>query len=111
MNQALINWQEALRRIGDDEEFLVELLKELGVQLEEQLDSLKAAVMNAEYDQVSRIAHSLKGAASNLNADRFADLFLTLENMGRDKNLTQAGETLQAIDDTKQEFDRYLEQF
>uniref|UniRef100_A0A7S2NYG0 HPt domain-containing protein n=1 Tax=Leptocylindrus danicus TaxID=163516 RepID=A0A7S2NYG0_9STRA len=67
----VINWDEAMEQVGDDEEFLRELLGDLRMEIEAQLgkidEALRAHTLTPEmYQVVARAAHVVKGASSNL---------------------------------------------
>ena len=46
------------------------------------------ALQSNNYDEVRSIAHSLKGASGNISAKNLRLLFLQLEDMGKNKNLS-----------------------
>mmetsp|Transcript_26758 Transcript_26758/g.41512 ORF Transcript_26758/g.41512 Transcript_26758/m.41512 type:complete len:121 (-) Transcript_26758:551-913(-) len=67
----VINWDEAMEQVGDDEEFLRELLGDFRSEVEAQLvkidEALRAHALTPEmYHVVARAAHVVKGASSNL---------------------------------------------
>jgi len=88
----LMNYDEAIERLGGDEEFLVELLEELLNQLNTNLSEIKEAIENRDYRNLKLIAHSLKGASANLNVTRMAEHFLRLENLGAEGSVEGADE-------------------
>jgi two-component system, sensor histidine kinase and response regulator len=73
--------ETALRkRIGDDGEFLEELLGIFVSTIDEQVVSLLAAVTRGEAAAVATHAHAIKGAAANVAADALARAAAALES-------------------------------
>lgn len=97
MQEALIDWEGALDRLGGDKEFLIELLHELVSQINHEFDNLKKAVAGSDFDTVKKIAHGLKGAAANLNTDRLAKLFSEMEIMSNAQNFSDVNGILAEI--------------
>ncbi len=97
MEEQILDYEGALERLGGDEEFLLELLEEMLIQLDSGLLELKEAVAEADYEKVKRTAHGLKGASANLNIDRLAQLFKQMEVMANEQNLTNADTLMQEI--------------
>jgi len=94
MEKQLLDLETALERLGGDKEFLVELLEELVQQIDQSLPELKAAVEAQNFDEVRSLAHGMKGAAANLGADQATEIFLQLEMMGKNHDLSGAAEAL-----------------
>jgi len=97
MNEAILNLESALDRLGGDKEFLLELLKELVEQIDLGFADLEKAVSLSDFDGLKKIAHGLKGAAANLNADSLAKRFSELEKMAFNSKLTSGTECLEGI--------------
>jgi two-component system sensor histidine kinase/response regulator len=91
------NRAEALHRIGDDEELLRDLCHIFLKESPKLLESLQQAVAAGDPDGVMRAAHSLKGEAGYLSADGTSHAARQLEEMGRNKDLSRAGDTLTAL--------------
>lgn len=81
MGTELINYESALDRLGGDTDFLNELLDEMLGQIDSDMEKLKEAVENADFKNVQRIAHGLKGASANLDITRLFHLFKKLEEL------------------------------
>lgn len=109
MENKLFDLEVALERIGGDREFLFELLHELMGQMEENTESLEAAVKNGDFYNLKAIAHGLKGVASNLGADRVADYFNALEKKGTNQELEGAEELINQIRKTHLEMADFLD--
>jgi len=91
---APLDLKAALTRLGDDKEFLEEMLHEFLDSAPKQLEKLDEAVKKGDAKVVEREAHSIKGAAGNLNAKRFADLALKLELLGQTGDLAGVQEMI-----------------
>jgi CheY-like chemotaxis protein len=79
----------------------VEILREaVAVFLEDvpaKLAELEAAVRGGQAEDVHRLSHALKGAASAIGAGRAGELAARLEQIGRDADLEQARDVLQRL--------------
>jgi two-component system sensor histidine kinase/response regulator len=88
----------ALTRVGGD----LELLKEIAVlfleNYQEWLGELRQATAQGDAQMVERTAHGLKGSVANFGARKAVEAALTLENLGRGRNLTGAAESLAALE-------------
>ena len=89
---------EALDRIGGDEELLQDLCHIFLEESPKLLQKLQQAVAAGDTDGVMRAAHSLKGEAGYFGADGTSHAARQLEDMGRDKNLSGAGDALAALE-------------
>lgn len=107
----LIDFEVALNRLGNDEEFLLEMLDELIIQFDESIPDLHAAITNSDFANVRMLAHSMKGASSSLGADRIADYFQQLEKKGSDQNLDGADELMEKINFTFVEMRGEIEKY
>jgi signal transduction histidine kinase/CheY-like chemotaxis protein/HPt (histidine-containing phosphotransfer) domain-containing protein/predicted hydrocarbon binding protein len=103
-----IDLKATLRRFDGDKKFFKEMLGEFLNYAPKQIETLAKGIETGEAKVVEREAHSLKGAAGNLGAQRIADLSLQLEFLGREKDLARSKEI---IDSLKAEFKRLEEYF
>jgi PAS domain S-box-containing protein len=103
-----VDLKAALERLGDDREFLEELLREFVDRAPGQLKMLGEAAQRGDARVVQTEAHSLKGAAGNLGAGRIADLALSLEMSGRSGDLTGVEETIAELRTELEKLKRYL---
>ena len=92
------NRAEALDRIGGDEELLQELCHIFLEESPKLLQRLRQAVAAGDTDGVMRAAHSLKGEAGYLGADGTSHAARQLEEMGQNKDLSRASDTLAALE-------------
>lgn len=108
MAEELINYTEALERLGGDEEFLLELLEELLVQVNENLPAIKNAISDQQFDDLRSLSHSLKGASANLNVTRMAAHFYELENRGQAKDIDDAQKFIELVENDRHELEQFL---
>ena len=92
------NRAEALDRIGGDEELLQELCHIFLEESPKLLQRLQQAVAAGDTDGVMRAAHSLKGEAGYLGAAGTSHAARQLEEMGHNKDLSRASDTLAALE-------------
>jgi two-component system sensor histidine kinase/response regulator len=95
---AFWNKVEALGRIEGDEELLHEMCQIFLENSPKLLRKLQQALAAGDADAVMRLAHSLKGEASYLNATGTCNAARQLEEMGRNKDLARAGDTLAVLE-------------
>lgn len=92
------NRAAALERIGGDEELLRDLCHIFLEESPKLLHTLQQAVAAGDAEGIMRAAHSLKGEASYLGADRTSYAARQLEEMGHSKDLSHAGSILAALE-------------
>ncbi|HEX3353150.1 MAG TPA: response regulator [Terriglobales bacterium] len=85
---------EVLDRLGGDEDLLRELCQIFVRESPKHLRKLRQAIDDIDADGVMRAAHSLKGELGYLGAVEASQAAQQLEDMGNQKNLAQASETL-----------------
>lgn len=79
----VLNMRQFEDATGGDTELMQELA---GLYLEDadaQLPSLVEAATQRDMERLSRVAHGLKGSSASIGADRAANAFRLLEEMGR----------------------------
>jgi len=108
MSEKLLDYNEALERLGGDEEFLNELLNELINQVNENTDQIKLAIESKDYDGLSSLTHSLKGASANLNVTRMASHFYDLENLANSKSCEGAESIFELVIKDKLDLEEFL---
>jgi two-component system sensor histidine kinase/response regulator len=92
------NRVEALDRIGGDEELLRDLCHIFLEESPKLMLKLQEAVATGDADGVTRAAHSLKGEAGYLGADGTSHAARKLEEMGHNKDLSGASDTLAVLE-------------
>jgi len=95
---AVMDVNDALRRLGNDEELLRDIVQ---IYLEDapgMLDKIHAAVSSADSNGLQRAAHSLKGLAATLSAQEVVGVASRLEHMGATRNFAEAAKTVAEAD-------------
>jgi HPt (histidine-containing phosphotransfer) domain-containing protein len=88
--QEAVDARELLERIGDEREFLAELVNTFRDDFPKQLEAMTIALNDGNATQLALAAHSLKGALSNLAAQRAAGLAAGVESAGKSGDLPGA---------------------
>jgi HPt (histidine-containing phosphotransfer) domain-containing protein len=89
---------EALDRLGGDEELLRELCGIFLAESPKLLQKLRQAIAEADADGVMRAAHSLKGELGYLGAEDAMRAARKLEDMGHEKDLSNAAEVFALLE-------------
>jgi signal transduction histidine kinase/CheY-like chemotaxis protein len=78
------NIDKFLLSTGLDEASAQEIYKEFIQRLPNQVQDIKSAIANNDFEKVSRLAHQLKGSSANLWIDSISQLAMALENSAID---------------------------
>jgi HPt (histidine-containing phosphotransfer) domain-containing protein len=84
---AIIDIDEAKKRLDGDVEILRELLEIFADELPRMMADIEAAITRDDARALQHSAHSLKGSAANLSAKSVTEAARVLELAGRDGNL------------------------
>lgn len=87
MPEMPFDYEKAIERVDGDEEFLRELLFELADQVDESWAVIEEAISSKDFSKLRSRAHSIKGAAANLNVEKMTELFSKLEILGQTESL------------------------
>lgn len=98
-----INKEEALARIGGEEEFLNELLEIYRQEFNRRYVELEKAVAEKDFQMIRESGHSLKGASANLSLLALREAAYEMEIAGKNQDLSAAKNALKKL---KSEFDR-----
>ena len=77
-----VDMKSAMARFGDDMVFFKELAKEFLSYVPEQISSLEEALRSDDISAIRQNAHSIKGAAGNLSAEKVRTIAAAIENIG-----------------------------
>ena len=94
----LLDLSAALERIGGDEELLREIAGLFLAEYPILLEDIRFAVERGDAEALERGAHSLKGSVANFEARLAFEAALTLEAMGRTRNLDRAPSALTELE-------------
>ncbi|MFT5324156.1 MAG: two-component system sensor histidine kinase/response regulator [Planctomycetaceae bacterium] len=93
----LIDRERALDRMGGDEELLAGLIECFIEDAPDLLRQLDEALKAEDAAEVARAAHSLKGLAANFEAIACRDSAVTIEQLGRDGDLSNVKAKLKTL--------------
>jgi two-component system sensor histidine kinase/response regulator len=110
LKEVPLDIKAALLRFDNDKEFFKEMLQEFLDYVPKLLQTIEEAVKRRDAKLVEREAHSLKGAAGNLNAKQIVELALKLELLGRTGDLTGAEEMIENLRAEYKRLDEYAHQ-
>jgi PAS domain S-box-containing protein len=92
-----IDGHELIERVGDDREFLTELVHLFREDGPKQFARIKRALEEKDSAEILRCAHSLRGTLANLAARPAADLAAEIEHAAESENLVRADAALQGL--------------
>lgn len=75
-----IDWAEALVQVGNDTEFLKEMLETILQETDEAEQSMAVAIEQKNLFNVKQVAHKVKGSAASLCCRRLEHLCCDLQN-------------------------------
>ncbi len=103
--------ERTLARCADDASFTCEIIDMFLDTTGELADELRQAVAAADVEAVHRLAHRLKGAASNVSGVRVERVARRLSAMGCKGDLRDAPQVMARLDDELARLGRALERF
>jgi len=98
----------ALERLDGDEDMLATFLALLVEQSAADLPKIAQALGRGNAREVELLAHSLKGAAASLSAERVREAAYQLELIGRNGDLSAGRAVLARLSDAVQQLRAYL---
>ncbi|HUA00509.1 MAG TPA: response regulator [Candidatus Aquilonibacter sp.] len=97
--------REALARVEDDRELLEEIIRIFTSESAANMEAIRQAFSSTDAPSLERLAHTVKGAASNLSAFAISAAALKLEKLAHAGNLQGASDLIDAL---QREMDRLL---
>ena len=104
MNDDVFDLEEFLERIQNDWALLLELFDIFIDDFRQKRKSIDQAVVKKDYEQMRRLAHSVKGSAGNISAKSLRTAFIQFEAMAKKNDLTGIDTILTNIDQEFQKF-------
>ncbi|WP_456384630.1 Hpt domain-containing protein [Desulfolithobacter sp.] len=89
----------ALEQTGGDEELLKELVGLFMSSSAEDLEKIKNGVATGNPEEVSKAAHSIKGASASLGIDAIRELALAMEEDARQGSISVASNRLAELEE------------
>jgi HPt (histidine-containing phosphotransfer) domain-containing protein len=102
---------DVLERLGEDEDLLREMCGIFLTESASLLEKLRQAIAGGEAAAVMRAAHSLKGEVSYLSAPAAAEAARRLEDMGHQRDISQAPEALALLEREMEVLCRSIREF
>jgi CheY-like chemotaxis protein/HPt (histidine-containing phosphotransfer) domain-containing protein len=93
----------ALARVNNKRALLRKLIADFGRKFSDTVPTLRALATAGEWGEVRRVAHTLKGVASALEAKRVADFARQLEDAAADNDVAYVPTLLDALSDAMEE--------
>ena len=87
---SVIGFEQLCRRVLDDRELAVDLIRKANIRLVKDLEEIQSAVESQDMDRVRKQAHKLKGSAGNLSAEPLRLACENLEKAGASGDLKEA---------------------
>ena len=94
---APMNFEKAVEEFEGDKEFLMEVLEGFLDNVRAQIETIHHAISNGDAEVVWKEAHSIKGGAANLTADKLSKIAFELEKVGKSSTLEEGGEVLERL--------------
>jgi HPt (histidine-containing phosphotransfer) domain-containing protein len=98
VSKDVMNVNDALRRLGDDEELLRDIVQ---IYLEDApgiIERIHNAAAQGDTNALQRAAHSLKGLGATLSASEVVGAAARLEHMAASKSLSDAAKAVAEVD-------------
>ncbi|MCB0209573.1 MAG: response regulator [Anaerolineae bacterium] len=105
----LFNDKVLLEALGGDTALFEELMTKFIDQLHRQILEIEAALAAGDMKQLGQIAHTLKGTAAMMSAERLQEAASRLEMIYRKGSIDQASEALADLQDAQIKFQMHIE--
>ncbi|MFP4473071.1 MAG: Hpt domain-containing protein [Candidatus Omnitrophota bacterium] len=104
MSRVVINFEDAMDRVQDDMELLFELFDIFQQDFIDKRPLLEQYICEKNAEEVRNVAHSMKGAAGNISAEKLFDVCLMMEKNGSQDNFETMAMDLSELDGAFKEF-------
>jgi len=98
MSDDVIELEEVMERVQDDKELLLELLDIFQEDYREKRIKMDKLIQKQGFEELKNIAHSLKGASSNISAKKIFVTFAKLEDVAEKGNVEEIRQLIAQID-------------
>jgi len=106
--QPPVDIDAALPRFYFDRQFFVEMFTEFVSTLPTYISDMKVSIQKKDIEQLSHLAHDLKGSSANFSANTLRSLAFELEQAGKEKNIDYAPQIIHQIEQEVEELREYL---
>lgn len=93
----IIDKEGLVSRLGDDDDFIQEILSEFADGIPALVGSIKSAIESRDQAALGTNAHTLKGSAGNVGAVGLQAIALAVENAGKASDFDQAAAHLTTL--------------
>ena len=100
----------ALSRVGGDIELLQEIARLFLTDAPHMLNAIRTAICAGDAHALERSAHAFKGCIANFGAKAATEIAFSLEQMGRNRDLSRAAETFARLQAEQQVVETDLQQ-
>ncbi|WP_300456713.1 ATP-binding protein [Desulfobacula sp.] len=84
------NLEYALKLMGNNQDIVMEICKTIILKFPEEIEKIKKAILNKDFDTIVMTSHSLKSGAKSIDANRFLHQIESMEAAGKAKDLQSA---------------------
>lgn len=96
-NNGSCNLDYALKLMGGNKDIVIEISKTIVMKFPEEIEKIKKAILNKDFDTIAIISHSLKSGAKSIDAKRFLSRIESMEAAGKAKDLQKAQALLKEL--------------
>jgi len=93
-----MDFEAAVEEFEGDKEFLMEVVDGFLENVRAQIPTIRQAITDGNAETVRGEAHSIKGGAANLTADKLSKIAFELENIGKSGALEGGIEALERLE-------------
>lgn len=104
---APINLDKAMEEFEHDREFLFDVLNGFIKNVNVQIDAIRTAIADGDVGTIKTEAHSIKGGAANICADRLSKAAFALEKVGESGMLERGSEALENLETEFHSLEKY----
>jgi HPt (histidine-containing phosphotransfer) domain-containing protein len=108
MNTTPIDMNKALDELGNDKDFVIELINDLLSQIPEQMLSIREGIRINNCELVWRQAHTIKGGAGNIAATAIADIAFKIELAGKEGNIALCNDLIVTLESEVEKLKEFI---
>ncbi len=110
-NKVIWDRKLMMDRLMLDDDFAATVVKTFLEDVPEKIDMLKKNVQNSDFEAAQRIAHTIKGASGNINAEALRENICLVEKALQVKNISKARSLLPEIEKAFKLLNREIDSF
>jgi CheY-like chemotaxis protein/HPt (histidine-containing phosphotransfer) domain-containing protein len=109
--RAIVDWEAARGFTNDNASLLRDLVTTFPADARQQVEAIRLGIKDDDLDVVTRSAHTLKGSALILGAERVAHVALSIEKLGRSGASHACRDAEPLVEELDGEVDRLIDAF